>query len=171
MGSTPGTEAGLAQRIPLVADAEHDKESLHCFAIIDAGSGECSPCCRGPQPGEVGYARKAENVRRLAKAAEHVKTQRAEDPAVFDRAANDDRVLVSADTDFGALLATRSARKPSVIQFRGRGSRLPEGLSRTILSNLPQLADALESGSIVTFEPSRVRVRALPINIARAEQE
>jgi len=97
--------------------------------------------------------------------------QRAEDPAVFDRAANDDRVLVSADTDFGALLATRSARKPSVIQFRGRGSRLPEGLSRTILSNLPQLADALESGSIVTFEPSRVRVRALPINIARAEQE
>jgi len=53
MGSTPGTEACLAQRIPLVADAEHDKESLRCFAIIDAGSGECSPCCRGPQPGEA----------------------------------------------------------------------------------------------------------------------
>lgn len=104
----------------------------------------------------------------------HVRTialQQAEDPVVFDRAAEEDRVLVSADTDFGALLATRSARKPSVIQFRGRGSRLPDALARTILSNLAQLADALKSGSIVTFEPSRVRVRALPINVAPAEQE
>jgi predicted nuclease of predicted toxin-antitoxin system len=100
-----------------------------------------------------------------------VALQRADDPVVFDRAAEEDRVLVSADTDFGALLATRSAHKPSVIQFRGRGSRLPEALARTILSNLPQLADALESGSIVTFEPSRVRVRALPINTAATNQE
>ena len=90
---------------------------------------------------------------------------------VFDRAAEEGRVLVSADTDFGALLATRSTRKPSVIQFRGRGSRLPEALARTILSNLSQLAEALESGSIVTFEPSRVRVRALPINAATTQQE
>jgi hypothetical protein len=30
--------------------------------------------------------------------------------------------------------------------------------------NLSQLGEALERGSIVTFEPSRVRVRALPIN-------
>lgn len=100
-----------------------------------------------------------------------IRLQRAEDLVIFDRAADDDRVLVSADTDFGALLATRSAQKPSVIQFRGRGSRLPETLARTILSNLPQIAEALASGSIVTFEPSRVRVRALPINVAPAEQE
>ena len=65
---------------------------------------------------------------------------------VFDRAAEEGRVLVSADTDFGALLATRSTRKPSVIQFRGRGSRLPEALARTILLSLSQLAEALESG-------------------------
>jgi len=97
--------------------------------------------------------------------------QRAEDLVIFDRAAEDDRVLVSADTDFGALLAIRSAQTPSVIQFRGRGSRLPEPLARTILSNLPQIIEALQSGSIVTFEPSRVRVRALPINVAPAEQE
>jgi predicted nuclease of predicted toxin-antitoxin system len=90
---------------------------------------------------------------------------------IFDHAAAEDRVLVSADTDFGTLLATRSAQKPSVIQFRGRGSRQPEALARAIVSNLSQLADALESGSIVTFEPSRVRVRALPINIAPIDQE
>ena len=36
-------------------------------------------------------------------------------------------------------------------------------LARVILANLPQLNDPFESGSIVTFEPARVRVRALPM--------
>lgn len=97
----------------------------------------------------------------------HVHTidlQRAEDNVIFDKAAAEDRIVVSADTDFGALLAARNVTKPSVIQFRGPGSRKPDALSRAILSNLSQLADALQRGSIVTFEPSRVRVRTLPIN-------
>ena len=97
--------------------------------------------------------------------------QREDDGVIFDRAAAEERVLVSADTDFGTLLATRSAQKPSVIQFRGRGSRQPEALARAIVSNLPQLAEALQSGSIVTFEPSRVRVRPLPINTAPPAQK
>jgi len=83
---------------------------------------------------------------------------------IFDKAAAEDRIVISADTDFGALLAARNVPKPSVIQFRGPGSRTPDALSRAILSNLSQRADALERGSIVTFEPSPVRVRALPIN-------
>lgn len=97
----------------------------------------------------------------------HVRTielHRAEDAVIFEQAATDDRIVVSADTDFGTLLAARTVRKPSVIQFRGPGSRKPDALARTLLSNLAQLAEALESGSIVTFEPSRVRVRALPIS-------
>jgi len=97
----------------------------------------------------------------------HVRTielQRAEDAVIFERASTDDRIVVSADTDFGTLLAARTVRKPSVIQFRGPGSRKPDALARTLRSNLAQLAEALESGSIVTFEPSRVRVRALPIS-------
>jgi predicted nuclease of predicted toxin-antitoxin system len=96
--------------------------------------------------------------------------QRADDEVVFERAASEDRVLVSADTDFGTLLATFGAQA-SVIQFRGRGSRQPDALARTIVSNLPQLSDALESGSIVTFEPSRVRVRSLPIDTASADRQ
>lgn len=106
--------------------------------------------------------------------ATHIRTlglQRADDAVIFERAAAEDRVLVSTDTDFGALLATRSAQKPSVIQFRGRSSRQPDALAHAIVSNLVQLADALVTGSIVTFEPSRVRVRVLPINIAPIDLE
>jgi predicted nuclease of predicted toxin-antitoxin system len=71
--------------------------------------------------------------------------------------------VVSADTDFGTLLAMRAASKPSLMLFRGEGSRSPEALAAVILSNVAQLMDALSSGSIVTFEPSRLRVRSLPI--------
>jgi predicted nuclease of predicted toxin-antitoxin system len=89
--------------------------------------------------------------------------QHAEDDAIFDRAPVEGRILVTADADLGTLLATRSSRQPSVIQFRGEGSRRPEALARTLLANLPQLVEALENGSIVTIEPTRVRVRLLPI--------
>jgi predicted nuclease of predicted toxin-antitoxin system len=98
--------------------------------------------------------------------AVHVRSlglQHAPDIDIFDRAAADDRVLVSADTDFGTLLATRPAQRPSVIQFRGPGSRKPDALAHTLLSNLSKFSEALEHGSIVTLEPSRIRVRALPI--------
>jgi predicted nuclease of predicted toxin-antitoxin system len=104
--------------------------------------------------------------------AVHVRSlglQHAPDIDIFDRAAADDRVLVSADTDFGTLLATRSAQRPSVIQFRGPGSRKPDALAHTLLSNLSQFLEALDCGSIVTLEPSRIRVRALPIGGATNE--
>jgi len=87
----------------------------------------------------------------------------AEDEAIFERAAVEEFILVSADTDFATLLARRSASKPSLILFRGEGSRRPEVLAALMLSNLAQLTDSLISGCIVTFEPARLRVRPLPI--------
>jgi predicted nuclease of predicted toxin-antitoxin system len=89
--------------------------------------------------------------------------QAADDETIFDRAAADERVIISADTDFGTLLATRAARKPSVIQFRGPGSRRPEALAKALVANLAQLTESLEAGSIVTMEPTRIRVRSLPL--------
>ena len=77
--------------------------------------------------------------------AVHVRTvglQHANDDLIFDHAAANDRIVVSADTDFGTLLAARSTRKPSVIQFRGPGSRRPEALATLLVANLPQCAEA-----------------------------
>lgn len=89
--------------------------------------------------------------------------QAASDEEIFDRAQREERVVVSADTDFGTLLALRRERTPSVILFRRAAPRTPQRQVDVLVANLPGLAVQLEEGSVVVFEPARVRVRRLPI--------
>lgn len=87
----------------------------------------------------------------------------AGDSEIFSLASAEKRIIVSADTDFGTLLASRQEREPSLILFRGPSTRRPEEQVRLLLANLSRLEEALEEGSIVTLEATRVRVRRLPI--------
>jgi predicted nuclease of predicted toxin-antitoxin system len=72
------------------------------------------------------------------------------------------RILLSANTDFGELLAVAGSVAPSLILLRGLGGR-PDARLRAVLDNLDQLEEYLQAVAIAVISESRIRVRSLPI--------
>jgi len=86
----------------------------------------------------------------------------AGDHEVLARAAKEDRIIVSADTDFAMILALGRESPPSLILFR-HPVHAPSQQARRLIAELPGLEEALAEGSIVAIEEARVRVRTVPI--------
>ncbi len=70
--------------------------------------------------------------------------------------------MFTHDLDFGAILAATGAKKPSVIQLREQDVRVATH-GALVLKVLARYADELSAGVLLTINPSRQRIRMLPL--------
>lgn len=89
--------------------------------------------------------------------------QAASDDAILARALAEDRVVVSADTDFAAILANQQASRPSFVLFRDPNLLVASDYAAMLVSALTVLEPELTSGCVAVFRNGRLRVRKLPL--------
>ena len=87
---------------------------------------------------------------------------RASDESIFEYALEHDYVVVSADTDFAAILARLDRAKPSFVLLRHVNEMTPEQHASLLHANLDALAEDLEAGAVASFARGTIRVRRLP---------
>lgn len=88
---------------------------------------------------------------------------RASDEDILERAVGEDRIVISADTDFGYLLRDGRRTAPSVILIR-EAKATPRQRHDLLLGVLQEHADALAAGALVVVRRSSgARVRPLPL--------
>lgn len=66
------------------------------------------------------------------------------------------------DLDFSAILAATRGEKPSVVQVRSEDVS-PEAIGDAVVAAVRQTAEDLDGGALLTVEPSRMRIRLLPL--------
>jgi predicted nuclease of predicted toxin-antitoxin system len=87
---------------------------------------------------------------------------RASDESIFEYALEHDYVVVSADTDFAAILARLDRAKPSLVLLRHVNEMTPEQHAALLLANLDALEEDLQAGAVASFARGTIRVRRLP---------
>lgn len=86
----------------------------------------------------------------------------APDSRIMEWARDNGRVVITNDLDFGILLAHSKGSRPSVIQARTQDVT-PKQLGPALVAALRTHREALERGALLTIDPSKARVRILPI--------
>ena len=86
----------------------------------------------------------------------------AEDIEIIYRARAEERIIATLDADFHTLLALETATNPSVIRIRMESLRA-QALTELLLKVISECAAELQQGAAVTVEPSRIRIRLLPL--------
>lgn len=88
----------------------------------------------------------------------------ATDNEILLKGRQEDRVVVTLDADFHALLVFSKAVSPSVIRIRIEGltgSRAANVIREAVLRSKEDLA----KGALLTVQPGRIRIRRLPLSL------
>lgn len=84
----------------------------------------------------------------------------ASDTEIQQISETEQRVAITADTDFPMMLALRRASSPSVVLLRGVSELTPDNDAGLIAANLPSVAATLEvAAGIVHLRPAGERSR------------
>ena len=86
----------------------------------------------------------------------------APDSEIMAFAAAGEFVVLTHDLDFGAILAVTHGEKPSVVQIRAEDVS-PDVIGKQVIAALRQMAVELQEGALLTIDPSRTRMRLLPL--------
>ncbi len=86
----------------------------------------------------------------------------AEDAAILQLGATEQRTIITLDADFHTLLIHSGATLPSVIRIRIEGLRA-EAIAHLIQTVIYQCQNDLEHGAMVTVQEHRLRIRRLPL--------
>lgn len=84
------------------------------------------------------------------------------DATILEAARQQERIVVTLDADFHALLVLSGAIGPSVVRIRIEGLQA-EALARLLVDVLRVCSDELMSGAMASVTDSGVRVRRLPL--------
>jgi len=86
----------------------------------------------------------------------------ATDDEILRAAATDGRVIVSSDSDFGALLARHGHRHPSFVLLRHGNELTAAAQADLLVAAIAAAADELEAGAVISVSPGHLRTRRLP---------
>src|SRR6266481_1993265 len=83
------------------------------------------------------------------------------DREVFARAAEDGRIVVTFDLDFGEIVGLAGATGSGVVLLRLRLAR-QHHLRERLQAAISRAAEALQAGATVVVEDTRIRIRRMP---------
>lgn len=86
----------------------------------------------------------------------------ATDAEILELARAENRIVLTQDLDFSALVALGGYAQPSLVTLR-LSSAQPDIVSRRLLEILLQLEQSLTEGFAITVDDNAVRLRKLPI--------
>lgn len=94
----------------------------------------------------------------------HLGAYNAPDSEIMAYASKNEYVVITHDLDFGAILAATQGEKPSVVQIRSDDVS-PAAIGTQVIAALRQMATELEDGALLIVDPSRTRLRVLPLQL------
>ena len=88
--------------------------------------------------------------------------QRMADKDIYQKAALERRIILTIDLDFSNIVAASKMKLPSVVIFR-LSNESWENIINHLTPLIEQHSDELTSGTIVSIEDKKIRLRRLPI--------